>query len=121
MEEMMDIRTDSFFTSRQVNMTPERQKVADVMILDEEGLAPRCFAVLLLIHDGQQLSAADLKWVADEVRWERVSGYQDDIFTMRDGVPGLTAKGAQIAQAADRGDADTIYRLTTRPDWGEAK
>ena len=111
----MDVRTDLFFTH--VQMTPNRQKVADVMILDEEGLAPRCFAVLLQIHDGQELSAIDTEWVENLVEWERAEFGQDDIFALTDGKPALSERGRQIAEAADQGDADTIYRMTTRPDW----
>lgn len=111
----MDVRTNFFY--KRVNMTPERQKIADVMNIDEEGLTPRAFAVLLQIHDGQTLSDIDTEWVTQWADWEMARYGNYDLFALVDGKPVLTLRGIQIAEAADRGDADTIYRLTTRPDW----
>lgn len=96
---------------RNVRMTPERQAVHDAMTIDDEGLGPRAYRCLLQLADGQQPSAADVDWLTDGV---------ESISIARMGANGqceLTAHGRLLAGAADRGDAEMIIALTTRPDW----
>lgn len=95
---------------RKARMTPNRQKVADCMYLDEEGLGPRAFSVLIQLADGQEITPNDAEWITDEMN-------NPALATVVDGKPQLAEFGRTLMDAADRADLDTIYRLTTRPDW----
>src|SRR6187200_196018 len=97
-----------------VNMTPPRQRVSAIMDQTDEGLGPRAFRTLLQVGDGDaRLKPADAAWLFDPVypegpclvEWVGIrAGYR------------LSAFGQRLYDAANRGDWETIARLTTNPN-----
>ncbi len=102
-----------------VNMTPQRQYVADMMDRLDEGMGPRGYRTLLQVGDNDpRLRPSDAAWMCDFdvcpeepilVDWYGISaGY------------GLTAIGKALYTAANRGDYVTIIKHTTDTNFGGA-
>ena len=97
-----------------VAMTPQRWAVYDAMDREDEGLGPRAFRTLLQVGDGDaRLNPKDAAWLYDPVypegpclvEWVGIrAGYR------------LSAFGQRLYDAANRGDWETIARLTTNPN-----
>ena len=100
---------DRFYLSRDVRMTPERQRVRSAMSVHDEGLGPRAYACLLQLADGRQPHSVDVEWLTDGVE-------SPSIARMGAGGCELTAYGRLLADAANRGDVEMMFALTTLPD-----
>lgn len=92
-----------------INMTPERQFVADRMNDDDEGLTPRAFRCILRLADGLPLSANDVEWLTDGIE-------QPALAEMVGGVCRLTQHGDALVRAANVGAVEAIYAMTTMPE-----
>jgi hypothetical protein len=103
-----EINVEPTYRHRGVHMTPARQLVADRMNADDEGLTPRAFACLLLLHDGRELSELDAEFLC-------ASPGGEPLALLVDGKPALTELGKRLAALADMGAVDAIYALTTLP------
>jgi hypothetical protein len=95
-------------------MTPERMRVGDAMNSYDEGLTPRAYRCLLQLADGQQPTEADIIWLTDCVESSALARIGSD------GRSELTAHGRLLTQAADRGDVEAKFALTTMPELLEA-
>lgn len=105
------MRNERWFVG--IRSTPERERVYLHMCAEDEGLGPRAYRCLLQLADDIQPTPADVEWLTDGIERPSIARMEGDRCV-------LTAYGRLLARAADAGDVEMIFALTTMPELMEA-